>query len=265
MSTKTHPILDYPGDGPAMIEPSRLYAKRERIPRRCVLCFFADVLKNRQDTGELQPIAMLPGEGEPIRIFQQVDQDDSDDEGVSVAFPGIGAPFAASTLEEMIALGGEAFLCVGGAGVLDGAIPVGRIMIPTAALRDEGTSYHYQRRGRWSRPEPKVIDAIREVCDERGLETSSIRTWTTDGVYRETPEKIALRRGEGCSAVEMEAAAFFAVADFRGVALGQVLYAGDDVSGDRWEHRDWITQVKTRETLFEIALEAVRRVPLNSR
>ena len=66
------------------------------------------------------------------------------------------------------------------------------------------------------------------------------KTWTTDGFYRETPAKVPLRRAEGCLTVEMEAAAFFAVAQFRGVQFGQMLYGGDDVSGAEWDHRDWI-------------------------
>ena len=42
------------------------------------------------------------------------------------------------------------------------------------------------------------------------------KTWTTDAPYREAPYKIALRRQDGCVAVEMEAASIMAVAQFRG-------------------------------------------------
>jgi nucleoside phosphorylase len=83
------------------------------------------------------------------------------------------------------------------------------------------------------------------------------KTWTTDAVYRETPAKIARRKAEGCITVEMEAATFFAVAQFRGVPFGQILYGGDDLSGDLWDQRDWIKgQVSTREKLLWLAAEA---------
>ena len=62
-------------------------------------------------------------------------------------------------------------------------------------------------------------------------------TWTTDGLFRETPAKVAARRAEGCLTVEMEAAALFAVAQYRGITIGQLLYAADDLSGDEWDHR----------------------------
>ena len=66
---------------------------------------------------------------------------------------------------------------------------------------------------------------------------------------------------EGCLTVEMEAAAFFAVAAFRGVSFGQLLYAGDDLSGDAWDQRDWNDHASGRELLFRLAAEACLRLP----
>ena len=53
------------------------------------------------------------------------------------------------------------------------------------------------------------------------------KSWTTDAIYRETPGRRKLRVDEGCEVVEMEAAAFFAVAQFREIKLGQIVYGGD--------------------------------------
>jgi uridine phosphorylase len=82
------------------------------------------------------------------------------------------------------------------------------------------------------------------------------KTWTTDAPYRETPARIAARRSEGCIAVEMEAASLLAVAQFRGVVLGQVLYGGDDLSGGEWDDRSWQSRRDVREQLFWLAAEA---------
>lgn len=46
------------------------------------------------------------------------------------------------------------------------------------------------------------------------------------------------------------------MARFRGVAFAQLLYAGDDVSGPAWAHRDWNEQASVRERLFWLAAEA---------
>ena len=88
------------------------------------------------------------------------------------------------------------------------------------------------------------------------------RTWTTDAPYRETPGKIAARRQEGCLTVEMEAAALAAVASFRGVPLAQVLYGGDDLSGQSWDHRSWQSQAEVRDNLLDLAATAALRLKI---
>jgi uridine phosphorylase len=59
--------------------------------------------------------------------------------------------------------------------------------------------------------------------------------------------------------VEMETAAFLAVARARQVAFAQYLYAGDDVSGNKYHHRRWTT-ASARHDLFWLAFEAVHRL-----
>ena len=54
----------------------------------------------------------------------------------------------------------------------------------------------------------------------------------------------------------MEAAALFAVARFRNVLLGQILYGGDDVSGEVWDERRWNSRKSIRENLFWLSVEA---------
>lgn len=262
------PILDYPGDGRGVIEPSRLYKKRKGFPQRCVLTFFKDVLDRSAREGEISFVTELPGEGDAVAVYRMKGKERNghggrvrgSKEDVALVFPGVGAPFAVCTLEEMIALGADRFVCCGGAGVLDKEISCGTLIVPDSALRDEGTSYHYQPRGRFSEPSPVAIRAIRETLSERGISFLEGPTWTTDAVFRETPEKITRRKEEGCLAVEMEAAALFAAARFRKVAFGQVLYAGDDVSGSEWKHRQWIKQPEVRANLLNLAVEAVRRM-----
>ena len=82
----------------------------------------------------------------------------------------------------------------------------------------------------------------------------------TDAFFRETTTKVARRREQGCLAVEMEAAAMFACAAFRGTVYGQLLYAGDDVSAASWDHRNWDQQHGARDRLLDLALDAVIRL-----
>lgn len=71
---------------------------------------------------------------------------------------------------------------------------------------------------------------------------------------------VALRRNEGCITVEMEAAAFFAVSQYYDIPLVQLLYAGDDVSGEVWDSGNWNTQENIRYHLFSTAIEIVKRL-----
>lgn len=64
------PILDYPGRGQAVIEPGPLLAHKRRVPAGCVLCFFREVLRERQRDGELAPLLRLRSEAEPVRVYR---------------------------------------------------------------------------------------------------------------------------------------------------------------------------------------------------
>jgi len=159
-------------------------------------------------------------------------------------------------MEEVIALGCRKFIAVGSCGVLDREIAVGHLIIPTAAVRDEGASYHYQPPGREVEPDEESVRAIETVLKRKNIPYIKGKTWTTDGFYRETPEKVKLRCEEGCLTVEMEAAAFFAVAKFRRVQFAQILYGSDDVSGTEWDMRRWFSRKDLRSNLFDLAVDA---------
>jgi nucleoside phosphorylase len=92
--------------------------------------------------------------------------------------------------------------------------------------------------------------------DDQAIPYRVGKTWTTDAPYRETPNKIRQRKEEGCIVVEMEAASMMAVAQFREVTFGQILYGGDDLSGVEWDRRDWQSRADIRENLFWLCADA---------
>ena len=249
------PILEFDPDPDALIDPRRVIAPIE-VPARCVLCFFQDVITDLGRAGRLRQIACQRSEigDHPVYLLELHGRQ------VAVFHPGVGAPLAAAMLEELIALGARKFIACGGAGSLDRQVSLGRLIVPHAAVRDEGTSYHYLPASREVAPSPAGVAALEHVLREHGRDYLVAKTWTTDAFYRETPAKIRLRRAEGCLTVEMEAAAFFAVAQFRGVTFAQLLYGGDDLSGHAWDSRKWNDQLSTREQVFWLAAEACLRL-----
>ncbi len=221
------------------------------MPAACVLCFFHDVIAHLQQAGLLTEVARLRSEmgAHPVYCL-------STPAGpVALLHPGIGAPLAAALLEEAIALGARTFVACGGAGVLERDIAVGTVLVPAVAVRDEGTSYHYLPPAREVALVPAVVSAIEAALTGKGVPHRRVKTWTTDAFYRETPGRIARRQAEGCSCVEMETAALCAVAQFRQVAFGQLLYGGDDVSGVVWDSRGWHGKWSVRERLTLLAAE----------
>lgn len=248
---RRYPILEFDPTLEAVIEPRRLAAPRG-VPEHCVICFFQEVIEGLCKEGKAREIAQQRSEQGAHPVYEL----DVNAKRLAVFHPGVGAPLAAALLEEVIALGCRKFVACGGAGVLDKDVAAGRIIVPVSAIRDEGTSYHYLPPGREVAPSAEAVAAIQRVLDARTCDYVLGKTWTTDAFYRETPGKVKLRRSEGCLTVEMEAAAFFAVAQFRGVAFGQMLYAGDDVSGPEWDDRHWNGRTSAREALFWLAAES---------
>ena len=140
-----YPILQFDPERPAIIEPSEILEPLDDMPEHCVLCFFQNVIDQLVQEGRASEIKSFPTE-QGGRHFYALDC--GLQRPVTLLHPGIGAAIAAASLEAAIALGGRKFVACGGAGVLDRGIAVGHLVVPTAAVRDEGTSYHYMPAGR---------------------------------------------------------------------------------------------------------------------
>ncbi|HEU6099912.1 TPA: phosphorylase, partial [Streptococcus pneumoniae] len=83
---------------------------------------------------------------------------------------------------------------------------------------------------RYMEMQPEAIAAIERVLDDRGIPYEEVMTWSTDGFYRETAEKVAYRKEEDCAVVEMECSALAAVAQLRGVLWGELLFTADSLA-----------------------------------
>ncbi|MGA2529176.1 MAG: nucleoside phosphorylase [Acidimicrobiales bacterium] len=259
-----YPILEFDPDLRALIEPSvHLCAPSPEevdMPARAVMCFFGDVVGQVARVRGAVQVAQLYSEHGVHPVFEL------EHEGERIAFfqPGVGAPLASLFLEEVIDYGCRAFVACGGAGALDDSLALGHLVVVSAAVRDEGTSYHYLAPSRLIEAAPVAVSVIETVLARSGVRFTTGITWSTDALYRETRGKLALRRSEGCITVEMEAAALAAVARFRGVLLGHLLYAGDSLAGEAWDHRDWVQAHDARQSLFWLAMDAAAQMPLKS-
>jgi len=171
----------------------------------------------------------------------------------------LGGPGTAGLLEEALAMGAKKVLLYGSCGVLDSALVAGHFILPTAAYRDEGVSYHYL-------PVSDYVDVptagrLGEIFDGLKLPYVKGRVWTTDALYRETRGNMEKRRADGCIAVDMECASVMAVGRFRGAEVYQFLYAEDSLDGDAWDRRTMgAVPASSYEKYLRVALEAASRL-----
>lgn len=249
-----YPICEFDTSKNPIIHPSNFLTKS--LPQKCVITFFRKELDQFVAENHLPVIGHLNSEVFDIPIYEYV----YGEEKLCITMAFCGAPGAAVTLEELHAMGCKTFIICGGAGALTKDSKVGEIIVPVSAVRDEGTSYHYLEPSREIECHKETVEMVISCLKQMGIPFTTGKTWTSDAIYRETPAMVELRRNEGCITVEMEAAAFFAVAKYYNLPLAQLLYAGDDVSGEVWDSRNWNTQKNVRYHLLSSAIEVIKKL-----
>ncbi|MCK9575087.1 MAG: nucleoside phosphorylase [Clostridia bacterium] len=252
MLIKKYPILEFDKDTNALINPSAETIKiNVKLPERLVICFFKEVIAYLLSKGEISMLANFPSEMLDLHIYKFNTGDCAIVQGT------IGGPACGAFLEEFISLGVKKVILCGGAGSLKSDITVGKYIVVNEAVRDEGFSYHYLKPSRTVKANITVINKITNYLQTQKIDYIIGKTWTTDAIYRETANKIELRKKEGCIIVEMEQASMLAVAKFRGIEYGAIIYSGDDLSKDEWDSRNWNKQTAVRERLTNICKNIV--------
>ncbi len=228
------PILEFDSEQTAVIDPT--HEKLElNLPKKCVFAFLGDyideyaLINNAQKVAEFisatkhYPIYIIVYKGEKIVLCQAP----------------VGAAPAAQIMDWLIGYGVREIISAGSCGALE-KFPESTFLVPRKALRDEGTSYHYAPPSRFMEISEKARKAIKETVLEHGMKYQEVITWSTDGFFRETKEKVAYRKSEGCSVVEMECSALAAVSAFRGATWGMILYTADSLADvDKYDERNW--------------------------
>jgi len=232
-----------------ILQPWNIINKIENFPEIVIVTFNEDII----NIVEKRPDAEIIGgfnAGYKIPIYKITHKNKT----AAIYKTLIGSASTVALLEESIAKGAKKFLFFGSCGVLDKNISVGNFIVPTAAYRDEGTSYHYMPASDYI--EIKTADKLAGIMTELNLPYITSKTWTTDAIYRETRNNMQKRKNEGCLTVEMECASIMAAGQFRGVEVYQYLYAEDNLDSVEWERRSMGSVIlSTKEKYLVIALD----------
>ena len=169
----------------------------------------------------------------------------------------VGSAACVVSYEEVLAMGLEKLIMFGTCGVLDSSIDELAIIIPTSAIRDEGTSYHYKKSSDEIEVNKKYKKEFEKILEENNLSYIEGKVWTIDAPYRETRKKVLTRKEQGCICVDMECSAMTAVAEFRGKELFQFFYAADNLDSAKWEPRTLGNddRLSDKEKIIYLALE----------
>lgn len=242
----------------AVIHPGELFSRVENFPETVISVFShqlfaslvrfldAKVIAETHDVDGVWPVYEASYKGKRFALYKA----------------RLGAPACVGCFEDVIAMGPKRIILLGNCGVLDRNIKDCGIIIPTRAIRDEGTSYHYAPPADFIDVNKKYVEEFISVLDTFGYPYVQGVTWTTDAFYRETREKIARRKAMGAVCVEMECAAMQAMCDFREIEFFQFFYAGDNLDHSGWDPRSLSgnARLDEKEKIALLALELGCRI-----
>ena len=224
----------------------------------CILTFSHVILKYVLENFECQKLGDLfsSNGANPVCGFRH------EGKFFAIYMTYVGAPACVADIEDtMLIINTDKYVVFGGAGCLNKEIAHGKVMVPTAAYRDEGTSYHYAPAADYI--EVGNADTVARFMESVGLPYVMGKTWTTDAVHRETRANFEKRKADGCISVEMECAAVQAMCDFRGLDVYFFFTSGDLLDAPQWDERVKKNQIKHTQHdagHFHIALELARYV-----
>ena len=148
--------------------------------------------------------------------------------GVSVVDFSIGSPTAALIIELLATIDPKAVLLLGMCGGLHRSLKVGDLILPTAAIRDEGVSHHFMPRQVPALPTFKIQKFISQIIVEKSLDYRTGVVHTTDYRFWEFDEKFkAQLYEERALAIDMETATLFIAGFASKVPIGALLLVSD--------------------------------------
>ena len=247
------PILEFDTDTAAVLAPTHENLNL-KLPQKAVFAFLGNYIEKyaKEHSCTQAGVFISSTKSYPIYITQY--------KGTDICFcqAPVGAAAAVQILDWLIGYGVTEIISTGSCGVLQDLLE-NTFLVPVKALRDEGTSYHYMKPSRFIDINTTALGAIEAALKEHGFAYTEVTTWSTDGFYRETKAKVAYRKAEGCSVVEMECAALAACAQLRGAVWGEILFTADTLAdSEAYNERDW--GIASYERALQLCFDAVVRL-----
>jgi len=200
--------------------------------------------------GAVPPVCVLDPDGDIVRFLRATGSRQSpvwacyhsemwvaelDSAPIGVVGCAVGAPYAVLVAEQCFASGCQLLVSITSAGQIAHDLPPQGYILIDRALRGEGTSHCYLPAAATVDADPALIERVSTGLAARNVELRQGTTWTTDAPYRETASALDHARASGALAVEMEAAALYALGRSKSlpiVCLAHVTNQMGQIDGD---------------------------------
>ncbi len=181
--------------------------------------------------------------------------------GLSIINFGIGSANAATVMDLLVARKPKAVLFLGKCGGLKRSTEIGHFILPTAAIRGEGTSDDYKPKEVPALPSFKLHKFVSDKILAHGLEyrtgvvyTTNRRVWEWDEQFKKYLRKLSTL------AIDMETATLFIVGLVNEIPRGALLLVSDKPmlpEGVKTEKSDNAVTEKFADLHLEIGIEAM--------
>ncbi|MBK7499580.1 MAG: AMP nucleosidase [Ignavibacteriales bacterium] len=181
--------------------------------------------------------------------------------GLSIINFGIGSANAATIMDLLVARKPKGVLFLGKCGGLKRSTEIGHFILPTAAIRGEGTSDDYKPKEVPALPSFKLHKFVSDKIIQRELEyrtgvvyTTNRRVWEWDEEFKQYLKKLST------IAIDMETATLFIVGLVNEIPRGALLLVSDIPmipEGVKTEESDKVVTEKFADLHLEIGIEAM--------
>ncbi|HOJ88290.1 MAG TPA: nucleoside phosphorylase [Pseudothermotoga sp.] len=172
-------------------------------------------------------------------------------ETVSVCSTGIGGPSASIAIEELARVGAKTMIRVGSAGGRQPNMPIGSLVIATAAYRGEGTSHAYAPSPFPAVADLKVTLALMKAAEELNYSYYYGIVFTRDAYYVQDEQLNRFLTDSGVVASEQECAIAFILGSLRHLSVGAILATDSNI---------WLNPQPTLEEKEKLFYEAEKKM-----
>ena len=176
-----------------------------------------------------------------------------------------GGAFSGDQAQHFIKLGAKLIILLGHfGGLTKKKIPVGKIFIPSAAYRADGTSYYFMGKSRrLVKPDKEVVKWLGRYLNKNKIPyiTGNIKTVST--MLGQTNSRIKKWQREKFIGVDLESAVVFSIARVNKVKSISILHHSDHVGGGKLlgdvSEKELEEKKKARKMIVDLAFEVAEK------